>query len=621
MPARYARLYPVVKAIHLDRWFDYAIPDGIAGGDQIRLGSAVRLHFHGMSTSGWVMEVATSTAIDPAQIKPIDAVVRTPPFFDPADAAAWRWVADRFGSTFAAVTRHAIPDRVKYVERELTQWPSPPAIPTQPWHDGGHITHLERGWHDDGRDAILTRIRAVVDAGYQAHIITPLPDCPISDAIQKAFGRMVLDLRGETQQSARYRGFWRWRTGQARILIGTRSSALWPGQTGAVGLIVLIDEANPAYKMPSAPRAHIRETALIRARTHHSEVLITSAVPSGQLTRLIAGGHVRVDKASRRQIETASPAIHMIDRNTLPIARRGRLAGPALDAITTVLNAGGRVIVLVAMKGTGRSIGCQRCKRRMACPACGAGLDTPDRQPIAQATQWQCGVCDWRGEPFACPHCSSTSYGFKRAGVTQISNELRKTFPHADITTMEGFNQPGPTTRPAIAVMTRGSVVASPTWLGGARAELAVIVDPDVLLGRPDYDATEDALRLWADTAHLAQRVIIQTYEPDHHAITAFSLINPGLFWDRELDRRAALHFPPAGHLIRLERMTQETVSTLCEALAEQSSVIVLGPDEDGSTLVTTPDLPTTLKNMRPIQEDWAKADTGIRMDVDPIHL
>lgn len=621
MARRFARVYPVVPGAHLDQLFDYVIPEGMAGVHDLRLGSATRIYFHGVETTGWVMETTDSTDVPDHKLVDLDGIVRTPPFFDPADAAAWRWIADRFASTFSAVTRHAIPKRVKHVEREFATWGAGVPAPAAQRLAGGRITLLQLGWHDDGRSVLIDRIRAVLAAGYQAHIITPLPANPVADAIVQAFGRQVLDMRGDLPQTERYRSFWRWRLGHARVLIGTRSSALWPAQTNALGLLAVLDEANPAYKSQGSPRFHVRETALVRAGTHGCEVVFTSHVPSGQLTRLIAMGHVEVEAASRGQIEASSPAIHMVDRTTLPIARRGRFAGPVMDAMNQVVKAGGRIIVLAAMRGSGRSIGCQVCKRRLRCPDCGAGLAPKDRAPLADAATWQCVVCTWEGEPFPCPACGVEQRNLKAAGVTSIATELAKSFPGVAVATMEGFNAPGPESRPAIAVMTRGSVVVSPAWLQGQRADLAVIVDPDVLLGRPAYDAAEDALRLWADTAHLAEKVMIQTYEPDHHAITAFSLINPGLFWDREMERRQAFHFPPAGHVIRFEHMTVDTVNTLRDALADQPDVMVFGPDETGGAFLSTPDLRPTLKALDPIRREWAKANTGIRIDVDPLAI
>lgn len=621
MPARYARVYPVVAPAHLDHLFDYAIPADMPGANQLRMGCRVKVDFHGYPTTALVMETTDHTDIDHSLIKPILDIAGELPYFDPADAAAWRWIADRFASTFAAVTRAGLPKRVNYIEREWQIWPDALEVPETPWCPTGRITYLRTGWHDDSRELLLERIQAVVDAGYQAHVITPLPACPVSDALRAALGREVIDVRGEKDHAQRYRSFWRWRQGHARVLIGTQSSALWPAQPGGLGLLVVLDEANPAYKMRQSPRAHIRETALVRAGTHNVEVLLTSLVPSGQLQRLIIGGHVQVQSASPAQIQANSPRMHMVDRNELPIQRKGRFTGPVIDEITKVVRAGGRVIVVGAMKGSGTSIGCQYCKRRIECPDCGAGLGTPGRVPIAEATHWVCQVCAWTGPAFACPWCDHDRPVLRLAGVGQIAKELQHTFADAEVVAMEGFDQPGPANRPGIAVMTRGSVVASPKWLRGERAELAVIVDPETLLGLPIYDAAETALRLWADTARIAEKVMIQTFEPDHHAISAFSLMNPDLFWDRELERRQSLHFPPAGHVIALQPLDDDLAGQLRSVMATQDEVIVLGPDTDGRVLVSTATLQPTLRALRPLQERWAKDDLAIRINVDPISL
>lgn len=185
---------------------------------------------------------------------------------------------------------------------------------------------------------------------------------------------------------------------------------------------------------------------------------------------------------------------------------------------------------------------------------------------------------------------------------------------------MEGFDAPGPTSRPAIAVMTRGSVVRQPRWLGNQPADLAVIVDADAMLRRGTLDAAEDALRLWLSLAAWSRHMIVQTRERGHPAVQALVRRDPDGFWEREAERRAELRYPPAGWLVRvtgLERDGDRVARELRGRLPARDEV--LGPSIDGAVLVKSPDLRGTLDALKPLRHAWGYADRKVRVDVDPL--
>ena len=186
---------------------------------------------------------------------------------------------------------------------------------------------------------------------------------------------------------------------------------------------------------------------------------------------------------------------------------------------------------------------------------------------------------------------------------------------------MEGFDAPGPGRRPAIGVMTRGSVVARPAWLHDGTADVVVVPDADAMLVRPAFDAAEDALRLWFAVARWTDHVIVQTREPNHHAMQALVRWDPSGFWEREVPRRAELRLPPAATLIHL-RCADPAIGAEVGAALRQSlpgADEVLGPDLGNALLVKSADRRGTLAALKPLREDWAKLDRKVRIDVDPL--
>ncbi|MGH3665786.1 MAG: primosome assembly protein PriA, partial [Egibacteraceae bacterium] len=207
------------------------------------------------------------------------------------------------------------------------------------------------------------------------------------------------------------------------------------------------------------------------------------------------------------------------------------------------------------------------------------------------------------------------------AGAGRLATELGRSHPGAEVVRMEGFDAPGPTRRPAIGVMTRGSVVTRPAWLGDTLADVLVLPDADAMLGRASLAAAEDTLRLWFAAAGWARRVVLQTREPDHPAVQALVRWDAEGFWEREMPRRAELRFPPAASLVRLSSADPDTAVEVAVALREglPRGDEVLGPGMDGAVIVKSSDLRGTLDALTPLRHAWAKADRKVRTDVDPL--
>jgi primosomal protein N' (replication factor Y) len=185
---------------------------------------------------------------------------------------------------------------------------------------------------------------------------------------------------------------------------------------------------------------------------------------------------------------------------------------------------------------------------------------------------------------------------------------------------MEGFDAPGPTRRPAVAVMTRGSVVAAPAWLAGERADVVVVPDADALLGRPVLDAAEDALRLWLAAGSWTRHLVLQTREPLNPAVQALVRWDPEGFWRHESERRAELAWPPHSSLVRI-RLPADAADDLAAAVraALPPADEVLGPDPDGEVLVKSAHLRGTLDGLTPLRHEWGRRSVGVRVDVDPV--
>ena len=627
----YVRCVVDVGPAHLDRLFDYAVtPD-----QRVGVGSRVRVTFNGRRRTAWVAEVTDTPSVDPDKVRPVLDVDGDVRWFTAEDLAVWRWVADRFAGTLSGAVAHALPNRIVRVEKEAAGWapPAPPAPADRPpcagegwraidgsallkacWAPTDQAFHLSPPLHQPIGPLLLDLVTRTHAAGHGVLVLTPSPAPGPADDIVPALGSAAVDLRRIHGDADRYRAFLRVQRRDITVVVGERGAALMP--VPDLGLIVVVEEASPAWKERRNPRHHARDAALARGRMTGATVVLTSSLPSPSVWRHLQEGHIHPVRADRATERAGAPRVTVVDRTTLPPkARRTRLTGPITERVAATVADGGTVAVLAAAKGSGSSLACAQCRARHECRTCGAGVAPADPDPTTGQERWRCQVCEEQTPARACLDCGATDTFPLRAGARRLASELARNHPDAEVAHMEGFDQPGPTGRPAIAVMTRGSVVSAPEWLHGELADLLVVADPDVLLGRPDVDAAEDALRLWLDGARIARHVMVQTGQPTHPAIQALVRTDPDGFWPAEADRRAPLGFPPVGSILRFTGLDGSAAT----ALRRDVPGTLLGPDPDGVALLKTTDLRGTLAALRPLRRAWGLEDVRIRVEVDPV--
>ena len=628
--ARYARVIVDVEPLHLDRPFDYAIP----GALHVEVGHEVRVSFAGRRRNGWVVEVGDTTDTDSARVKDLLDVRGPLPRFDDDGLRLCRWVARRWGGTLASVLRHALPRRVAAVEASIQRWGDPgvvegvtrPPCPTGAWRHYAGSALLQAAsapatatapapayWlqplpGDDLAALVTDLVARCLAAGRDALVLAPDPQSPVPDACLALAGSAGADLRGARSDRARYRAFLRGRTGHARLVVGERAGVFGPLRD--LGLIIVTDEANPAYKERRSPRHHARDVALARGRLTGATTVLTGALPSAALWRLLGRGDVATVEAQRSEVRAQAPRVDVVDpreRQTV----RSRLSGPADDAVRSTVDGGGVAVMLVARRGDGTVLACRRCGLRATCPVCEGSL-----APLG-AHRRRCATCGWEGPAASCASCGGEQFAPLAAGTTRWAAELQRAHPDAEVVVMEGFDAPGPTSRPAIAVMTRGSVVRRPAWLGDDVAAVLVLPDADALLGRPRYDAAEDLLRLCMAVVW-ARRIIVQTRQPTHPAVQALVRWDAVGFWRGEAERRAELGYPPSRVLIHLDAADADAVAGAVGAALPDGDQLS-GPDVDGRLLVKSSDPRGTLSALEPVRRRWSSDDVRVTLDVDPV--
>jgi primosomal protein N' (replication factor Y) len=640
-PPRLARVAVEVAPFHLDRPFDYRVP----GGTEVAPGQRVLVPFAGQRVRGLVLDTPADTDVPESRLRDLARPLGEHVWVRPDELEVLRWAADRFGAPLGDVLRHALPARTVDVERRAAAagW-FPPGVAARPTSDpapaadalaeawaaygvsGEHLLGAVRdgsgsfAWRPLPGEDVAARVRELVQlclAGDRdALLLVPDPSSPVADAVVRDAGDLAVDLRGGPSPRVVYRSWLEARCGRARVVVGERGACFVPLER--LGLAIVLDEANPAFKERRSPRHHAREVVLERARRAGGVGVAVGTVPSAVLWRLLREQRVTPVVANRDVEAHARPRVRVSTGEDQP---RARLLRESVAALRRATEAGAYGVVLAARRGEGRALVCRGCGERLACPTCASSLGVPNDGGAVL-----CEGCGWRARRVpACPVCRAREVVPLIAGAALLGRELSRTLA-VPVAVLEGYGQPAPPP-PAVLVVTRGSVLDTPP--GEVRA--VVLPDLDGSLRRPTLDAAEDTLRLACAVAGWtvhgrrapdAAEVVAQTREPEHHAIRALASWDPGGFWKAEIGLRALLRFPPVAHAIRITVPpgTEVDASTLRTALGDADEL--LGPlptDEGAGYLVKTDDRAAALAGLRELREAASLAGPGVKVDVDPV--
>lgn len=633
-----ARLIVEVAPLHLDRLFDYLVPDDLA----LEPGQRVQVAFAGRSVRALVVEVGRGSDVPASRLRPVRRRLGEHVWVRPDELEVLRWAARRYGAPVADVVRHALPARTVDVERRAAAagWFPPGAARRARGEPAPSAEHLGTTWSGYGDDG--ARLRRAVAGGHGSFLWRPLPDedlaarlselvqlalaadrdvvlvvgdpaSPVADAVVAAAGDLAVDVRGGPSPRSTYRRWLEARCGRARVVVGERGVAFWPVER--LGLAVLLDEANPALKERRSPRHHAREVLLERARRAGGVGLLVGTVPSAPAWRLLRERRVAPVVPVRGAERRARPRVRVV---TGEGRVRTRISHEAVAALRRATGDGAYGVVLAARRGEGRALVCAGCGQRLTCPTCAASLAATGTRGV------HCEGCGWSAPRVpACGACGGREVVPLAAGAARLGRELERTVD-APVAVLEGYGRTPPPA-PAVVVATRGSVLDAPWGPVGA----VVLGDLDGSLLRPSLDAAEDTLRLamalarWTVQPGAPERseVVVETREPEHPAVRALAAWDPGAFWRAEAELRAALRFPPAAHALRLEVAGEPDASTrLREALPAGDDLLGPVPHEGREAfLLKSDDRDATLAALRPLREAWSRAGVEARLDVDPV--
>jgi primosomal protein N' (replication factor Y) len=450
---------------------------------------------------------------------------------------------------------------------------------------GGYAPFLLHGVTGSGKTEVYLRcLEAVLAAGRGGIVLVPeIGLTPAaSGAIEQRFGRAVAVLHSAQSDGDRWREWLRIRAGEARVVVGPRSALFAP--VDRLGLLVVDEEHDGAYKQQEAPRYHARDLALVLGRDAGVPVLLCSATPSAEAAALAQRGLAVKLRLSRRVAGSRLPSVELVDLRRQPAepGEQGRtlFSGPLKDALAETLARGEQAILLIQRRGWAPVLMCRDCGHRVDCPSCSVAMVVHRR-----SSDLRCHYCSHHQPlPVSCPACGGQLLDPVGAGTEKVAHHLRLLHPEIravildrdTVRRRDGLEQAlGAFASGDAQVLVGTQMVAKGHHFPGVT--LTGVISADALLNLPDFRSGERTFQLLTQVAGRAGRgdrpgrVVIQTYYPDHPAVRFACSHEVDAFLDEELVFRRAFAYPPAARLalLRFESQTERGARAAAEAAAE----------------------------------------------------
>ena len=488
-------------------------------------------------------------------------------------------------------------------------------------------------------EVYLQAAEAALNAGRSVLVLVPeIALAPQTVArFQARFGDTVAVLHSQLGQGERYDEWLRLAGGEARIAVGPRSAVFAP--LADLGLVIVDEEHEPAYKHEGDPRYDARRVAAYRAQQARAVLLNGSATPRPESVHALS--RIRL---TRRVDGRPLPPVEVLDMRDA----RHPLHPTTREALGDVQRAGRKAILLVNRRGWSNFLSCRHCGHVWSCPQCDVALVLHQRDGALA-----CHHCGHRERiPQSCTECHSSSVARHGAGTERIETELLEALGDPDFPILRLDADTARGGKGAIARVlerfdrARAGVLVGTQMVAKGHdfpdVTLGVVLDADQTLRFPDFRAEERTFALVAQLAGRAGRggdghgrVLVQTLTPDAPSIAAAARHDADGFLAGELERRRALAYPPFASLIRVTCSADDAgdASAAAQAVRERISVpgaMALGPAplfrlrgrERSQLVVKAPQRRAAIASVAAAVDAVARSAVGRRVqlsaDVDP---
>lgn len=598
------------KSEQTDMFFTYSAPD------EVQIGGKVSVSFAAIKKDidGYCVETNVSTDYDKSKIKEITSYDEDRSL-SPEMVETALWMKKRYGVKYYDAlkmfavdakrepkVKQELSDKCKNPDYELTQEQQCAVDEiTNSIESGVSSTYLLKGVTNSGKTEVYMRaVDKALSLGKTAIIL--LPEIALAAQVEERFKKrygenLVATLHSKLRKSKRLEEWLRIKRGEARIVVGARTSVFAPLDN--IGFIAIDEEHESTYKSDHNPKYETVDIAAKRAKAHGATLVLGSATPSIVSYNRAKNGVYKLLEMNNRVGDSTMPELELVDmRGEARTGNFGIISRRLGEEISHTLKNREQVILFLNRRGFSTQIMCPDCGYRMICDDCDITLTYHKTNNAA--------VCHYCGRkypvPKVCPDCGSKFIKYVGAGTEKVEEEVAKFWPGANV---DRFDLDTATSAGDIKKTIKNFQKGETDILVGTQilakgldfknVGLVGIINADISLNIPDYRSSERTFQLITQVAGRAgrssgkSRVIIQTYEPDSDVIMDASKGDYESFYEAELMHRNIMNYPPFSDIISVsvvEDKVREGESALAYANSFRNMILNMKGLPEGASVL-----------------------------------
>lgn len=668
MSQKYADIIIDISHEAVDRPFQYIIPSELE--DSIEIGMQVSVPFGNgnKQRKGYVINITDKPSYDLDKLKAIIGIPDKSLLLEGKLIKLAAWMKTKYGSTMINALKTVMPVKEK-VRKVATKAKETEYVITNPpvenlsddqqalvdefaddYGVGCLKTYLLHGITGSGKTEVYIEcIKRAISYGKQAIVLVPEIALTYQNVarFKQHFGDRVAVINSKQSKGEKYREFMRAADHDVDVVIGPRSALFAPCKS--LGLIIIDEEHDNAYKSEQTPCYHARETAIERGRLEGASVILGSATPTIESYFMAKLGNYRLWQLKERPGGAKLSEVSVVDmREELRLGNRSIISKELHDLIEDRLSKKEQIMLFLNRRGYNTFISCRECGEVIKCPKCDVSLSKHNNGFM------MCHYCGYiEREPKECPKCKSKLIGGFGTGTQKVEEEINKIFPSAktlrmdkDTTTKKGayskiltdFLNHKADILVGTQMIVKGHDFSNVTLVGVMLADMSLFAN--------DYRSGEITFDLLTQAAGRAGRsdrpgqVLIQTYQPEHYAIMSASKQDYEGFYDMEMEYRRLLKYPPVYNMmvVLMESEYEQNALSASKELYQQLSQLTknmkatkaIGPCDASVAKINNiyrrliyvkSSDETELKAVMDKIEEYNIENVNITLDVNPVRM
>jgi primosomal protein N' (replication factor Y) len=542
-------------------------------------------------------------------LKPVTSILDEEPFLSAHIIRLIKWVAQYYMSTTGLALKNAVPSafftgkkagrsRIMYDEEiirtktvRLTGDQKKALSVINSEEKGVFLVHGVTG---SGKTEIYMRAISALPDAKKAIVLVPeiAITAQMIDRFHTRFGEEVVFFHSGLSTGERLTQWLRIRNGEVRVVIGVRSAVFAPFMD--IGLIIIDEEQEASYKQFEGLRYSARDVALARAKLENFKIILGSATPSLEAYHAAKTGTFHYIIIDKRIESKPLPDVEIIDM-TKETRDTFTLSAKLVDALRENVHDHKQSLIMLNRRGYSPYFLCTACGYIHKCPLCSISLiyhkDT---------NTLNCHYCgSWLDPGPLCPQCGGKEITYLGAGTQRVEEDLKRLIPELSFKRMDRD-----TTQKKLShfrIVRQMEEKKIDLLLGTQMVSkghdfpdvtISAVISADTALNLPDFRSAERAFQLFTQLAGRAGRgefpgkAYIQTYEPDHYVFDYVRLHDCRGFYEKEIEQRKELNYPPFSKLVRiiLGFRTKEKAKKITSGISARirtgrhKNIEVLGP-------------------------------------------